>query len=72
MLRFILAVMVMAVIFKVSQDNVYIGFSVLATLALMFIVHTNNIVDYDDVQFERDMLKTPEGRQRYYDIIYSQ
>ena len=72
MLRFILAVMIMTVIFKVTQDNAYIGFSILTTLALMFMVHTNNIVDYDDVRFERDMLKTPEGRQRYYNIIYSQ
>ena len=72
MLRFILAIMLMTVIFKVTQDNAYIGFSILVTLALMFMVHTNNIVDYDDVRFERDMLKTPEGRWRYYNMIYSQ
>jgi len=72
MLRFILALMIMTVIFKVTQDNSYIGFSILLTLSFMFVVYANNIVEYDDVQFERDMLKTPEGRWKYYNIIYTQ
>jgi hypothetical protein len=62
----------MTVIFKVTQDNSYIGFSILLTLSFMFVVYANNIVEYDDVQFERDMLKTPEGRWKYYNIIYTQ
>ena len=72
MLRFILALLLMTVIFKITQDNAYIGFSILIALAFMFIVYANNVVDYDDVRFERDMLKTPEGRWRYYNIIHSQ
>jgi hypothetical protein len=62
----------MTFIFRVAQDNSYIGFSVLVTFAFMFVVYTNNMIDVEDVRYKRDMLKTPEGRWRYYNIIHSQ
>lgn len=72
MLRFILAIILIVIIFKISQENVYVSFSICVALALMFMFHTNNIIEHDDIQFERDMLKTSKGRQKYYNIIYSQ
>jgi hypothetical protein len=72
MLRFILIIMIMIVILKVGQDNPYIGFSIYLFLATSFVLYSNNIVVYKDIEFEREMLKTPEGRLRYYQIINSQ
>ena len=35
-------------------------------------IYTINLVDEEDIRYEREMLKTPEGRRRYYQLINSQ
>lgn len=72
MLRFILAIMLLAVIFKISQDNPYIGFGIWLFMAVTFMAYTINSVDYEDVKYERELLRTIEGRRKYYHIINSQ
>ena len=72
MLRFILAILLMMVLFKITQDNAYIGFGLWLFMAVTFMTYTINSVDCEDVEFERELLKTPEGRRRYYEIINSQ
>lgn len=72
MLRFILALTVITAIFRVSQDNPYVGFGILLTFALMFAIYTIDMVEHEDIIFERNLLKTPDGRKIYYDIIHSQ
>lgn len=65
-------ILVMAVLFKVTQENAYVGFGLWFSLAIMFMIHTLNEVDCEDVEFERDMLRTKKGRQKYYYLINSQ
>ena len=72
MLRFILAIMIIAVIFKVSQDNLYVGFGIYMFMAVAFMIYTINAVECDDVEYQRKMLRTKEGRKKYYYIINSQ
>lgn len=70
-LRFILIVMIMIVLLRVGQENPYVGFSLYLFLTVSFVIYTNNIVECEDLKFERKMLKTPEGRRIYYDMINS-
>ena len=74
MLRFILAVVLIAVILKATQDNAYIGFGLYLFLIVAFMIHTINtvnIIECDDTEFERKMLKTPESRKQYYYMLNS-
>ena len=71
MLRFIFLVMLIIVILKVGQDNPYIGFAIYLFLSTSFVIYTNNRVKYDDLEFKNKMLKTKEGRKKYYEIINS-
>jgi len=61
----------MIVLLRVGQDNPYVGFGLYLFLTVSFIMYTNNMVEYDDMAFERNLLKTPEGRRRYYQLINS-
>ena len=72
MLYFILILMLIIVLFRVGQENPYVGFSLYLFLATSFVMYTNNMAECDDLRFERNMLKTPEGRRKYYHIINSQ
>ena len=63
--------MLLIVILKVGQENAYVGFSIYLFLAVSFVTYTNNNVECDDLKFEREMLKTVEGRRRYYQLINS-
>lgn len=71
MLRFILALIIIIVIFTIAQENTYVGFGILLAFYFMFINYTINIVDRDDIIFERNLLKTPEGRHTYYNLVYT-
>lgn len=71
-LRFILIIMIMVVLLRVGQENPYVGFGLYLFLAVSFVLYSNNAAEYDDLQFERKMLRTPEGRRKYYQIINSQ
>lgn len=72
MLRFILAVLFVAVLLKIGQDDPQTSFLICLTLSLFFVVYTNLKIDKDDIEFERKMLRTPESRRRYYRYINSQ
>ena len=63
--------MTMIVILKVGQENPYVGFSIYLFLTVSFVIYINNKVEYGGVIFERDMLKTLEGRRQYYQLINS-
>lgn len=71
-LRFILIIMIMIVLLRVGQENPSVGFGLYLFLAISFIMYTNNTVEQEDLRFEREMLKTPEGRRQYLEIINSQ
>jgi hypothetical protein len=72
MIRFILAIMILVVLLKVTQDNPYVGFGIWMVLAVSFLVYTVNMIDCDDVEYEQHMLKTKEGRRKYYYLINAQ
>lgn len=72
MLRFLLIIVLMCIIFKVSQYNVYIGFGIYLFLAASFMAYTSNTVDQEYNDYERELLRTKEGRDKYYYIINSQ
>ena len=72
MLQFILAVILVGILFKVAQEDYCIGFGIYALLAVGFMIYTNNKVEYEDTQYQRDLLKTADGRRKYYYIINSQ
>jgi len=61
----------MVVLLRVGQENPYVGFSLYLFLAVSFVLYANNAVECEDIEFERNMLKTPEGRRRYYKLINS-
>ena len=72
MLRFILAVLIIAVMLRVTQDNPYVGFGLWFFLMLAFMIYTINSVDCEDVELEREILMSPEKRRQYYYMINAQ
>ena len=71
MLRFILIIMILIVLFRVGQENPYVGFGLYMFIAVSFVLYSNNMVESEELEFEREMLKTPEGRRTYYELINS-
>jgi len=71
MLRFILVIILIAVLFRLSQQNVYIGFGIYLSLVIVFMMYTVNNVDHEEIEFEREMLRTPNNRRKYYTLINS-
>jgi hypothetical protein len=75
MLRFILAVVLMAVLLKVTQENAYIGFGIYLFLAVAFMIYTINTVntlDCDETtKIEREMLRSPSSRRKFYYMLNS-
>lgn len=69
MLRFILAVLLIAVLLKITQDNAYVGFGVYLFLSVAFMIYTINDVDCEEIEFERKMLRSPATRKRYYYML---
>lgn len=72
MLRFILAIIMIIVLLKITEDNAYIGFGLWLFLAVTFMIYTINNIDCKDVNFERKMLSTADGRRKYYKLINAQ
>ena len=69
MLRFILAVLLIAVLLKITQDNAYVGFGIYLLLSVSFMIYTINDVDCDEIEFERKMLRSPSTRKKYYYML---
>ena len=69
MLRFILAVLILAALLKLAHQNPYVGFGIWLFLSVSFMIHTTNAINCDDIKYERKMLRTPENRRQYYDAI---
>jgi hypothetical protein len=70
MLRFILAVMILIVMFKITQDNAYVGFGLILTGMIGFITMTNWEVDSNPQTSELD--EEIDRNPTYYQIINSQ
>lgn len=51
MLRFILAVMIIAVLLKITQDNAYIGFGLYLIMYASFMLYTMNTLDCEEGDF---------------------
>lgn len=64
--------MIVIVLIRITLDNPYIGFSLYLFMTVGFMIYTNNNIECDAVKEQRNMLKTPVGRKKYYDIINSQ
>jgi len=71
MLRFILALLIILVLLKVSQSNPQMGFGLYFLLALSFTIYTIDIVDRDDVEHERNVLRSTKRRQLFFQTINS-
>lgn len=71
MLRFIVAVLIIIVIFQISYENIYQGFTLAMVAALSFMAITINSIPSEDIDFKRIMMKTSEGANVYYKIINS-
>ena len=73
MLRFILIVVLIAVLLKVTQDNAYVGFGIYLFLTVSFMIYTINTVNATDcdenTDFERKKLRTPYSRQNHYHML---
>lgn len=72
MLRFVLAILIIAVVLKVSQDDPYIGFGIWAMLTIAFFVYALNRVDQDDLDFEKRMNRTPKNRKKLFYLLNAQ
>ena len=72
MLRFTLAVLLIAVLLKITQDNAYIGFGIYLFLVVSFMIYTINVVDGEKIDFERNMLRSPTNRKKYYYMLNTQ
>jgi len=73
MLRFILIVLIIAVLLKVTQENAYIGFGLYLFLFVSFMIYTIDIVnatdDCDNVHIERKLLRSPASRKKFYYML---
>jgi hypothetical protein len=63
--------MLIAVLLKITQENAYIGFGLYLLLSVSFMIYTINIVDCEELEFQRKMLKTPKSRKKYYYMLNS-
>jgi hypothetical protein len=77
MLRFVLVVLILLVILKISQDDPYMGFTVYLSLYVLLMIYMMDRVDCDENEIKksyRDSLR--DGRNfddyRYYRFINSQ
>ena len=68
MLRFVLAILIIAVVLKVSQDDPYIGFGIWTLLTIAFFVYALNRVDQDDLDFKKRMKYAPKNRKKWKPI----
>jgi hypothetical protein len=66
MLRFILAVILIAVLLKVTQMDPYVGFGLYMILATSFMIYALNAVDCDEIESRDELLKDPRNRGKYY------
>jgi hypothetical protein len=62
MLRFILACVCIVFMLHITHENAYIGFGIWMYLYLSFMIHASDMVDYDEIQHERMLLRDPESR----------
>ena len=69
MLRFILIVMLLVVITKVSQDNPYIGFGIYFALYVGFMIYTLNIVDKSESNLRISKQKIKSNYDAYFSKI---
>jgi hypothetical protein len=66
MLRFILAIVLIAVLLKITQTNPYVGFGLYLVLATAFMIYAINMVDCEDIDERRRLLEDPNTAKRYY------
>lgn len=71
MLKVIFAILFLALLIKTAHYNVYLSFSIFLFVYVSLMIIISEHVDYDDILEERRLLRTPEGRRKYYHIINS-
>ena len=71
MLRFILILLIILVLFKVSQTNPQMGFGIYLLLAIGFTIYTIDTVDKEDVEHERNLLRSTKQRRLFFQTINS-
>ena len=62
MIKFILSVILIAILLKIAQKNAYISFGIYLFTAICFFVYTINIVDTEEVVIKK---------KRFYNIVNS-
>lgn len=71
MLRFILCMLLVAVLLKITQTDPYVGFGLYLTLGVSFMVYSLNRVDCEDLEERNRLLKNPDTARYYYQVINS-
>jgi hypothetical protein len=71
MLGILLASIAVAILFKITQENVYAGFGITLIFVLSFMIRTFRDIDNDDIKMKKQKMLTPEGRKKYYQHIDS-
>ena len=66
MLRFILAVLLIGALLKISQDNAYMGFGIYLFLFIVFMIYTIDTIDSDALDFQKNMSNSPKKSKIYY------
>ena len=69
MLTFILIIIIIAILLKVTQNNPYIGLGMWIFLATVLLIHVFNDINRVNIEDERKLLKTHTGRRIYYNAI---
>jgi hypothetical protein len=69
MLRFILAVVLIAVLLNITRSNPYVGFGLYLVLATAFMIYAINTVDCEEIEERRRLLEDPRTAGKYYYTI---
>ena len=69
MLRFILIVVLIAVLLKITQSDPYVGFGLYMVLATAYMIYAINMVDCEEIEERKRLLDDPETAGKYYHSI---
>lgn len=69
MLRFILIVVLIAVLLKITQSDPYVGFGLYMVLATAYMIYAINMVDCDEIEERKKLVNDPSTASKYYHSI---
>ncbi len=69
MFTFILIILIIVLLLKVTQNDPYIGLGMWLFLAAVVLIHIFSDINRTKIEDERKLLKTCKGRRLYYHSI---